>query len=206
MNKSIKLFLLILLIAPVGIFALTKSQLVVFDFNKSAGTQTSSNHDPIVAAKFDHLSKNGNSACSASFRESIPSMADEARLQGSCCSPMSLHRYNEQIQGLSEFKSVSGQDIDKIPPDPYDIEAKVAKELLSYYDMELSADEQRAYDYAMQNSHEKGPCCCKCWRWYVYGGLGKFLVKEKGFSGEQLTEVWNLSDGCGGEGDHVHHG
>ena len=32
------------------------------------------------------------------------------------------------------------------------------------------------------------------------------LIKEKGFTGEQVTEVWNLSDGCGGEGDHVNHG
>lgn len=68
---------------------------------------------------------------------------------------------------------------------------------MSYYDMELTPEEQQAYDYAMQNSNEKGPCCCKCWRWYVYGGLGKYLIRNHGFSGEQVTEVWNLSDGCG---------
>lgn len=157
-----------------------------------------------LAAKYDYLSKNGNSSCSGSFTKSISSMPDDARLKGSCCSPMSPHRYSEQVEGLEKFKSAAGQNIDKIPDDPYDIEAGLAKELMSYYDMELTPEEQKAYDYAMQNSHEKGPCCCKCWRWYVYGGLGKYLIKNRGFTGEQVTQVWDLSDGCGGDSEHHH--
>lgn len=154
----------------------------------------------VLAAKFDYLSKNGNSSCSQSFQTSIPAMPDGSRLQGSCCSPMSMHRYQEQVEGLKKYK-----DISEIPPDPYDIEAGLAKKLLSYYDLQLTPEEQKEYDFAMQNSDEKGPCCCKCWRWYVYGGLGKLLIREKGFTGEQVTQIWNLSDGCGGEGDHVNH-
>lgn len=127
-------------------------------------------------------------------------MPDDKRLQGSCCSPMSAHRYSEQVEGLKKYASTS-----EIPTDPYDIEAASAKKFISYYDIELTPEEQKAYDYAMQNSNEKGPCCCKCWRWYVFGGLGKYLIKEKGFTPEQVTEVWNLSDGCGGEGEHVYH-
>lgn len=151
--------------------------------------------------KFMKLSSGGNSQCSATFKESIIAMSDDARLQGSCCSPMNWHRYEEQVDGLKKFKDTS-----EIPPDPYDIDAKLAKMLLLHYDDQLSLEQQKAYDYAMVNSHEKGPCCCKCWRWYVYGGLGKLLIQQYGFTGEQLTEVWNLSDGCGGEGDHVNHG
>lgn len=146
-----------------------------------------------LAAKFDYLSKNGNSSCSLSFQNSIISKNDSERLQGSCCSPMNLSRYSEQIGGLKKYK-----DIREIPPDPYDIEASLAKMLMSHYDDQLTPAEQKAYDYAMANSHEKGPCCCKCWRWYVYGGLGKYLIKNYGFTGEQVTEIWNLSDGCGG--------
>ena len=131
-------------------------------------------------------------------------MPDDARLQGSCCSPMSMHRYSEQVEGLKKFKSVADQNIAEIPDDPYDIEAGLAKKLMSYYDMELMSEEQKAYDYAMQNSSEKGPCCCKCWRWYVYGGLGKYLIRNHGFTGEQVTQVWNLSDGCGGDSEHHH--
>jgi hypothetical protein len=154
--------------------------------------------DPVLAAKFDDLSQNGNSNCSLSFKESIPTLPEGDRLQGSCCAPMSPHRYEEQVKGLEQY-----EDISVIPPDPYDIDAKLAAELMGYYDMELMAEGQTAYDYASANSHEKGPCCCKCWRWYVYGGLAKNLIRDYGFTGEQITDVWNLSDGCGGE-EHYH--
>jgi len=29
----------------------------------------------------------------------------------------------------------------------------------------------------MQNSDMQGPCSGKCWRWKVYGGLGKLLIR-----------------------------
>ena len=159
---------------------------------------------PALAAKFEDLSQNGNSSCSGGFKDSISDMLDDARLKGSCCSPMSPHRYTEQVVGLEKFKEVAGQDIELIPDDPYDIPAKLAKQLITYYDLELTEEEQEAYDYAILNSHEKGPCCCKCWRWYVYGGLGKYLIKNHNFTGEQVTELWNLSDGCGGDSEHHH--
>ncbi len=153
-----------------------------------------------LAARFEMLAKSGNSSCSSAFKDSIAEMPDGSRLQGSCCSAMDFHRYEEQVNGLKQFS-----DIPEIPSDPYDIDVALAKKLQAYYGVELTADEQKAYDYAMVNSNEKGPCCCKCWRWYVYGGLAKQLIKERGFTGEQITEVWNLSDGCGGAGDHVTH-
>src|SRR3989338_8886517 len=157
-----------------------------------------------LAAKFGKLSQNGNSSCSGTFKDSIIAMPDSARLQGSCCSPMSIHRYSEQVEGLQTFKSVLGQNIAEIPDDPYDISAGLAKRLISHYDIELTPEQQAAYDYAILNSSEKGPCCCKCWRWYVYGGLAKFLIQNHDFTGEQVTELWNLSDGCGGDNEHQH--
>ena len=156
--------------------------------------------DKALAAKFDELSKNGNSSCSGSFMQSIDGMPDTASLQGSCCSAMDMHRYSEQVDGLKKYK-----DIPEIPSDPYDIDTGLAKQLKANYDIQLTPEEQKAYDYAMANSKEKGPCCCKCWRWYVYGGLGKLLIQKYHFTGEQVTEVWNLSDGCGGPGDHAGH-
>ncbi|MBI5457011.1 hypothetical protein HY969_04720 [Candidatus Kaiserbacteria bacterium] len=154
----------------------------------------------VYADKFEELSASGNSTCSASFADLIDSMPDSARLKGSCCSPMDRHRYEEQVSGLAKFK-----EIPEIPSDPYDVDVKLAKQLKAYYDAQLTPEEQREYDYAMQNSHEKGPCCCKCWRWYVYGGLAKLLIQKYQFTGEQVTEVWNLSDGCGGAGEHGNH-
>lgn len=152
-----------------------------------------------LAAQFDYLSKSGNSSCSASFKDSIASLSDTERLRGSCCSPMSIHRYSEQVEGLKKYAHIP-----EIPSDPYDIEAGLAKSLMAQYDAGLTPEQQKHYDYAMEHSSEKGPCCCKCWRWYVYGGLGKLLIREYGFTGEQVTEVWNLSDGCGGDSEHHH--
>ena len=191
------------------IFAIAIAALLVggvFFLGRSPGQseQGGSLANTAFAAKFADLSQSGNSSCSATFKESILAMSDDARLKGSCCSPMSIHRYTEQVEGLQKFKSIPSQNIAEIPDDPYDIEVGLAKRLISYYDIKLTPEEQQAYDYAMLNSSEKGPCCCKCWRWYVYGGLAKFLVQNHGFTGEQITEVWNLSDGCGGDSEHHH--
>lgn len=198
-NKSTKVLALFIIILGVFYLYIAVTKPFTFFAKPSSQKQSLNVVNKSLAAKFDYLSQNGNSSCSLSFRESIPTMPDTARLQGSCCSPMSMHRYSEQVEGLKRYK-----DIPEIPSDPYDIEAGLAKKLLSHYDDKLSSQEQKAYDYAMENSHEKGPCCCKCWRWYVYGGLGKLLIQQYGFTGEQVTEVWNLSDGCGGDSEHNH--
>jgi hypothetical protein len=150
--------------------------------------------DPELAKRFKDLSENGNSTCSAKFTDSIATMPAMARIKGSCCSPMELKRYGEQVRGLAKYRTIP-----MIPSDPYDIPAATARQMLPYYDLTLTGDEQKAYDHAMANSEEKGPCCCPCWRWKVYGGLAKYLIHEHGFTGEQIVDVWNLSDGCGGE-------
>jgi hypothetical protein len=154
--------------------------------------------DDEAAQRFAFLSENGNSTCSAKFLQSIPSMNDSARLQGSCCGPMALHRYREQIEGLKAYSSIA-----IVPPDPYDVEVRLAKRLLVAYEFKLPPEHQTFYDEAMNLSDEGGPCCCQCWRWHVFGGLGKLLVSAHGFDGAKLARVWNLSGGCGGD-SHVH--
>jgi hypothetical protein len=150
--------------------------------------------DPTVARHFEYLNTNGNSNCSQAFLDAIASMPADARLQGSCCSPMQLDRYAKQLEGLKKYREVA-----EVPADPYDVEAGLAQKAMSHYGAVLSPAEQKAYDYAMAHSDEHGPCCCKCWRWRVYGGLAKLLIHEHGFSGAQITQTWNLSDGCGGD-------
>jgi len=182
--------------APNGDCTLQK-QTNAYSISTASLGRTQSTYQNNLTARFDYLSKNGNSSCSGDFPNSISGMLDDARLQGSCCSPMDLNGYKEQTTGLEKYKAFT-----EVPPDPYDIEAGLAKKLMAYDgSIKLSGEEQKAYDYAMKDSKEKGPCCCKCWRWKVYGGLAKHLIKDKGFTGEQVTEIWNLSDGCGGEGD-----
>ena len=143
--------------------------------------------------RFDFLSTHGNSSCTKAFLDSIPSMPKNARIQGSCCSPMERVRYIKQVETLKKYKAFTD-----IPPDPYDLDASLAAKMLSYYDLALTADEQKAYDLAMENSTEKGPCCCRCWHWKAYGGLAKLLIREHQFTGQQVAEIWDLSDGCGG--------
>ena len=150
-----------------------------------------------LESRFAMLSTaNTNFCAKADF---INSKRDSERLQGSCCSKMDFHRYKEQVEGLKKYSH-----IDEIPKDPYDISVSLAKELLMYKkEIQLTSEQQMVYDEAMEMSHEGGPCCCKCWRWDAFEGLAKFLITEYGFNSEQIAEVWDLVDGCGGKG-HAH--
>ena len=166
--------------------------------SSTASADSTSTPDPDVVKRFEFLSQNGNSSCSRAFRDSIPDMPASVRLQGSCCSEMDLHRYSEQVEGLKQYSQIRD-----VPPDPYDVPAPLAQTLMTAFQEPLSAEQQKHYDLAMETSNEKGPCCCQCWRWEVYGGLGELLIREHGFTGEQVAQVWNLSDGCGGD-VHMH--
>ncbi len=148
--------------------------------------------------KFNYLSKNGNSSCSAQFRDSILTMSPPTRIQGSCCGPMALHRYKEQIEGLKEYA-----EFREIPPDPYDIDPGFAARMLKEYKIELNRVNLAKYNTAMELSGEGGPCCCKCWRWEVLGGMGKVLIRDRQIDGKTLAKIWDLTDGCGGDA-HVH--
>jgi hypothetical protein len=153
--------------------------------------------DRALIERFEFLSQNGNSTCSVAFQNSIITLPEGSRLQGSCCSPMSLERYGFQVEGLRAYAG-----IDIVPPDPYDIDGRLARRLFVAYYLELTESEQASYDEAMSLSDEGGPCCCECWRWKVFGGLGKLLIRSHGFDARQVAEVWDLSDGCGGEEHH----
>jgi hypothetical protein len=110
-------------------------------------------------SRFEYLSQHGNVQCSVQFERSIAMMPNDGKLQGSCCAPMDEARYRQQLDGLKKYS-----DIAEVPPDPYDIPASLAYELMGYYDG-LNQEGQGAYDYAMEHSDMQGPCCCKCWRW-----------------------------------------
>jgi hypothetical protein len=162
----------------------------------TAGAETTP--DPEIVKRFEFLSQNGNSSCSRAFRDSIAEMPASAQLQGSCCGPMILYRYSEQIEGLKQYSHIAD-----VPPDPYNVPAPLAQKLIADYQESLSAEQQEHYDIALDRSNENGPCCCRCWRWDVFGGLGKLLIREHGFTGEQVAQIWNLSDACGGDA-HLH--
>lgn len=153
-------------------------------------------HDAL-AARFEYLSGQGSNSCGGG-KGIVDSLSAEGRMQGSCCGAMSLHSYREQVEGLTKYT-----DYDSIPPDPYDVSVAWAQEMIAYSEATTLTQEQQAvYDAAVEMSHEGGPCCCKCWHWYAYEGLAKQLIISEGFTAEQIAEVWDLSDACGGE--HAH--
>ncbi|MBI4214575.1 hypothetical protein HY546_01140 [archaeon] len=147
-----------------------------------------------VSAKFLELSEHGNSACFG--QQTVLAKQDGERLTGSCCGQMNQHRYAEQVEGLKKHAAIA-----EIPADPYDIPIPLAKKLIGFKNsIALSSEQQLVYDKAANMSHEGGPCCCRCWRWDAYEGLAKFLITQHDFTARQVAEVWDLSDGCGGEG------
>lgn len=148
--------------------------------------------------KFNYLSRNGNSSCSGQFRDSILTMSPPTRIQGSCCGPMDLHRYKEQVEDLKEYAKFP-----EIPPDPYDIDSSLAVKMLNEYTIELNRANLAKYNSAIELSGEGGPCCCKCWRWEVLGGMGKALIRDRQIDGKTLARIWDLTNGCGGD-EHLH--
>ena len=177
-------FLPILLI--VGIFYFN------FQTNENSFTKVPDQSNKLEA-KFAYLSNAGTNFCAGP--NIVDPMEGSDRLQGSCCSPMDFDTYVDLIEGLKKYEHVS-----VIPSDPYDISVGLARELLDYdKTYVLTSEKQTVYDNAMKMSSEGGPCCCKCWRWYAFEGQAKYLIKNLDYTEKQISEVWDLEDGCGGK-------
>ncbi len=184
-NGLLIFFIIGILILTAGYFFINKNETSTIDSIKLEGKT--------LEAKFEYLSNAGTNFCADS---TILEKTSASRLQGSCCSAMDFHRYSEQVEWLKAYSY-----IEKIPSDPYDIPREWAEEMINYdKNIQLTVLQQEIYDEAMEMSMEGGPCCCKCWRWYAYGGLAKYLIINYDFTSEQIAEVWDLSDGCGGSG------
>ena len=148
---------------------------------------------PGSAAAFAFLSTQHSNYCSLS-PEKVMGYADEARLQGACCSAMDMAKYEWQVEGLSRYSSIR-----QVPQDPYDISVAQAKELLGYDGaLSLTGDQQDVYDTAISMTRDKAPCCCQCWRWYMIRGLAKFLIVNQSMGAEHVGAIVDLVNGCGG--------
>ncbi len=186
-------FMLLLLLASVMAFIVAGCETSPYsEYSEKAPDDIS------LKARFEQLNGANTNFCAG---PDILERTSTARLQGACCGAMDFHRYTEQVEGLKKYAS-----FDMIPADPYDIPVSLAEELLELREtIKLTAEQQAVYDKAAKLSHEGGPCCCKCWRWYAFEGLAKYLIVEHDFSAEKIAEVWDLENGCGGAG-HAHAG
>lgn len=150
---------------------------------------------------FDYLSSATSSYCGLT-PPTVDGYSDDQSIQGACCGAMDFHRYQEQVEGLKQYS-----DIPQIPEDPYNIPVPLAKDLFEYQEsITLTSDQQNIYDKAMAMSHEGGPCCCRCWRWTAFEGQAKYLITEHNFTAEQVANIWDLEDGCGGAGHAIEEG
>lgn len=150
------------------------------------------------SVKFADLSRQHSNRCGLQAAE-IRAHPDRQRLQGSCCSPMDEPSYQAQVAALRRYAAIP-----EIPTDPYDIPAGLVKELLhDRAAITLSPAQATTYRQAMQRTPEQGPCCCHCWRWDAFEGLGKFLIARKGWSAPELARLIAALDGCGGRHTEV---
>jgi len=171
--------------------------LIIFSYSKSSINITNQGADTKeLEARFVFLSNAGTNACGGGKDYINRLSVDGTRIQGSCCSAMDFHRYIEQIEGLKKYS-----ENELIPKDPYNVSSEWAEKMVSYTENVFLTDkQQKIYDGAVKLSHEGGPCCCKCWHWYAYEGLAKKLIVDENFSSEEIAEVWDISDACGGSG------
>jgi len=125
----------------------------------------------------------------------------DSNLGGQCCGTLTdIEAYEIQLKALQRFIGKNG-NIDLIPKDPYDVPVEHAKLLLSFDQIVLTPDQQAIYDEAIRMSHHGGPCCCKCWKWYVMSGLARKLIVDYGWDENQIAELWDTSSSCGHSDD-----
>jgi hypothetical protein len=189
--------------AVVAVVALTVTAITVAVAVARPGDEkqrSEANATPSVEQRFAVLSRARSNQCGLQA-EGLETMARNGRLQGSCYSPIDLHRYREQLEGLRRYR-----DVPQVPGDPYDIPVSLAKRLFAYQQtIKLTPGQQAVYDRAFKLSGDHGPCCCRCWRWTAFEGQAKFLITRRDFSAKQIADIWLLEGGCGGAGHEGEH-
>lgn len=115
-------------------------------------------------------------------------------LGGQCCGAlMDTKEYHKHLETLKKNYS----DIPDIPLNPFKTPVELAKKWIDYdKQTTLNPEQKRVYDQAMSISKE-GPCCCKCWHYYVNEGIGKKMIRDYGYSSKQVADFWDVSDICG---------
>lgn len=114
-------------------------------------------------------------------------------LGGQCCGVLKdTEEYHEQLEKLKQYSHIPD-----IPLNPYKTPVDLAKKWIDYdKNTQLTLDGQIVYDKALKLSKE-GPCCCRCWHYYVNSGIAKYLIKNYNFDAKQIADFWDASDICG---------
>lgn len=115
-------------------------------------------------------------------------------LGGQCCGTLTTTtEYHEELKAMQKYKNIPD-----LPLNPYKTPIALAKKWIDYDKVTmLNSSEQEIYNEAVSLSKEKGPCCCKCWHYYVNSGIAKKMIKDYKYSAKQIADFWDNSDICG---------
>ena len=159
----------------------------------------SSAHHRTTLGEFALLSSSDTDVCRdlgdlAAIERYVNSLPPMSHMQGSCCTPMDLRHFSEQVNELTAYASIAS-----VPPDPYDMSKQQAQQLLEFYNrIRLDNAELRTYGLAGSQTTDHGWCCCKCWAWYAHAGLAKYVTSRDGFDAQQTARLTDLEACCGG--------
>ena len=143
-------------------------------------------------ANVDNLMSTGSIGGSCVGGGTILPNAKGKFLGGQCCGAMKdTKEYHEQLKKLQVYKNIPD-----VPLNPYKTPVELAKKWIDYDKAtNLTSKEQEVFNQALSISKE-GPCCCKCWHYYVNEGIEKKLIKDNGFDAKQIADYWNVSSIC----------
>ncbi len=121
--------------------------------------------------------------------------ADSPNLGGQCCGALTnVSKYYAQIGELQKYSYIPD-----VPLDPYNVSISIARKRIAYdYATVLTEEQQKVLNAAASMSDEGGPCCCRCWHWYVNEGIAKYMIIYYNFDAKQVAEFYDSSDICGG--------
>jgi len=121
----------------------------------------------------------------------LPS-TDGLYLGGQCCGAMKdLTEYNEELKNLQQYSNIPD-----VPMNPYKTPIAIAKKWIDYDNATiLTPQEQTIMDQAMKLSKE-GPCCCKCWHYFVNEGIAKKMILNYHYTASQVAAYWDTSSIC----------
>ena len=163
---------------------------VAFAAGGQSGTRSSRS---VRLNRFAYLAAQRSNRCDLQAR-AILSYPDSRRPQGSCCERMDRPSYMWQRRQLRRYRGIA-----QIPSEPYDIPARLAKQLLRLdSSISLSPQQGGVYARAMKMTSEHGPCCCRCWRWNAVEGLARYLIATRRWQAGELAHLVDALNGCGG--------
>lgn len=145
-----------------------------------------------VDYRYAVLSNSHSNQCNLQSAEMMK-MANGVRLRGGCCFPMDRAHYEQQLR---ELRGYAGSGV--VPSDPYDVSVVLAKRLLGFRSISLNRHGRATYRRAVQLSRLGGPCCCRCWRWQAFKGQAHFMIARRGYTAQQVADLWEREEGCGG--------